>query len=114
MFYLSVALLLLSAGLVVVDAVITKGGLSRGFHETNPVLAAVVGKLGTKGLLATRLVALILLLLLFLILNPWEWILFSSTFLVVMAVVVWIGISKLKHEPQQLPPEAPKSDENSN
>jgi len=114
MLYLSVALFLLSAGLVVSDALITKGGLGRGFRERNPVLASVVGKFGMKGLLATRLVALMILFLLFLILNPWEWILFSSTFLVVMAVVVWIGISKLKHEPQQLPPRATESDEKSN
>jgi len=111
MFYLSVVLLLLSAGPVVGDALITKGGLRRGFRETNPILASVVDKFGIKGLLATRLVALISLLLLFLILNPWEWFLLSSTFLGVMAVVIWIGINKLKHEPQQLPPGSAECEE---
>ena len=111
MFYLSVALLLLSVGLVVGDALITKGGLSRGFRERNPIIAFVLGKFGMKGLLATRLFALISLLVLFVILQPWEWILFSSTFLAVMAVVVWIGIGKLKHEqPQRLPLGSAESD----
>lgn len=95
MFYLSVALLLLCAALVVGDALITKSGLSKGFRERNPALAFVLGKFGMKGLLATRLGALVSLLLLFLILNPWEWFLFSSTFIGVMAVVIWVGIRVL-------------------
>jgi hypothetical protein len=102
MFYLSVALLLLSMGLVLGDALITKSGLSRGFRETNPVLAFVLGKFRMKGLLVTRLIALMLLFVLFLILNSWEWILFSSICLGVMTVVICVGISKLKHEPQRV------------
>lgn len=102
MFYLSGVLLLLSASLVVGDALITKSGLSLGSRETNPVQAFVLGKFGMMGLLATRLLALMLLLLLFVLLNPWEWILFASTFLVVMVVVIWLNIRKLRHEPQKL------------
>ena len=96
MFYLSSSLLFSSAGLVLGDGMITTRGLGASFPETNPVLARVIGKLGVKGLWTTRLVALFCLFLLFLILSAWEWIEFSSVFVVVMSYVVARGVLKLK------------------
>lgn len=92
---LSMALFLLSAGLIAVDGIVTWQGLSRGFHETNPVLRLFLQKFGTTGLAVTRIAAIAFLFLLFLFLETWEWILFSTIFLVVMGCVVLVNVRKL-------------------
>jgi hypothetical protein len=90
----SVALLLLSTSLVLFDAMVTWRGRSKGFHEANPVLRYLLNRFGSKGFVITRITAAGLLLLLFRLLDPWIWILFSSTFSAVMAYVVLIGMKK--------------------
>ena len=93
-----------SAGLVLADGIITTHGLSLGLHEINPILTRVIGKLGLRGLWATRFVALFCLYLLFLILTPLVWIAFGSAFVVVMAYVVARGVRKLKRRTLQRTP----------
>jgi len=91
------ALLLISVGLLLCDGLITERGLRMGLPERNPVLASVVGRFGLKGLWATRFLALICLVLLFLILYAWLWVAFSSIFIAVMLCTVWRGGGKLRH-----------------
>lgn len=93
---MSAVLLLLSMSLVLVDAIITKRGLKRGFREANPILRYFLNRFGSIGFAMTRIVALVLLLLLFELLDTSEWILFSSTFLAVMGYVVLAGVKKTR------------------
>ena len=92
--FVSAVLLLLSMSFVLVDAIVTRRGLNRGFHEANPVLRYLLKRLGSIGLATTRIVAIVLLILLFELLETWEWILFSSIFLAVMGYVVLVGVKK--------------------
>lgn len=91
---MSAVLLLLSTSLVLVDATVTWQGLNKGFRETNPIMRYFLERFGSTGLAAARIVAPGLLLLLFGLLDSWEWILFSSTFLAVMGYVVLAGVKK--------------------
>lgn len=93
---MSAVLLLLSMSLVLVDAIITKRGLKRGFREANPILRYFLNRFGSIGFAMTRIVALVLLLLLFELLDTSEWILFSSTFLAVMGYAVLAGVKKTR------------------
>jgi hypothetical protein len=95
MMIVSVALLLLSTSLVLLDAMVTWRGRSEGFREVNPVLRYLLNRFGSKGFVITRITAGGLLLLLFWLLDPWVWILFSSTFSAVMGCVVLTGIKRI-------------------
>ena len=87
-------LLLLSLSLVTVDAIVTKVGLKKGLHETNPILRWLLN-FGTAGLASTRIAALVILLILFWFLDPCEWVLFGSTFSAVMGYVVFTDVRKI-------------------
>jgi hypothetical protein len=78
--------------LVLVDAIVTRRGLNNGFREANPIMRYFLERFGSTRLAAARIVALSLLL--FGLLDSWEWILFSSTFLAVMGYVVLAGVKK--------------------
>jgi hypothetical protein len=91
---ISVALLLLSMSLVLLDATVTWRGWGKGFHEVNPVLRYLLNRFGPRGFVTARITAVGLLLLLFWLLDPWVWILFSSTFSAVMGCVVLTGIKR--------------------
>jgi hypothetical protein len=88
-------LCLLSATLVLADTVVTREGLRRGFREVNPILGYFRKKFGSVGLAAGRLAALGLILLVCGLLDPWEWVLFSSIFSAVMAFVVSANVKKI-------------------
>ena len=88
-------LLFLSMGLILADAVVTRRGLSRGFPEVNPILRYFLERYGLAGLAMTRVAAFMLMLILFWILEPWEWILFSVIFSAVMGYVVLVGAWKV-------------------
>ena len=103
----STALLLLSMGLILADTILTRRGLSRGLPEVNPIVRYVLEKLGSTGFAMTRLAALIFLLILFWIIDPWKWIIFASTFSAVMGYVVLVGVRNLmvpRAEPVVLTP----------
>lgn len=91
----STMLCLLSVTLVLADTVVTREGLRRGFHEVNPILGCFLKKFGSVGLAAARVAALGLILLVCALLDPWEWVLFSSTFSAVMAFVVLADVKKI-------------------
>ena len=91
-------LLPISVALIFCDGLITERGLRMGLLERNPVLASVVGRFGLKGLWGTRFLAVICLLLLFLILDAWLWVAFSSIFIAVMLCTVWRGANKLRND----------------
>jgi len=91
----STVLLLLSMGLILADTILSRRGLSRGFPEVNPILRHILEKFGSTGFAITRVAALMLLLILFRILDPWEWITLSSAFSAVMGYVTLTGVRKL-------------------
>jgi hypothetical protein len=89
-------LLLLAVALILLDAIVTKIGLDKGFTERNLILRWFLAKFGPAGLLVTRIVALGLLLLLFNLLDQREWLPFSITFSSVMVYVLLTGIKKTR------------------
>jgi hypothetical protein len=88
------ALLLLAVALVWEDARLTWRGLARGHSERNPILRPLIMRFGSTGLIAARILATALLLLLFALLNPSEWLLFSVPFVLVMGYVVLTNIKR--------------------
>ena len=93
--YVSSALLFLSSGLIVVDAMITKLGLSKGLYEVNPILRILLDRFGSVGLAATRIVAVVFLVFLYSVLDPWVWLIFGAMFTIVVLCVVSVGVRNL-------------------
>jgi len=81
--------------LVSCDAIVTKIGLDKGFTERNLILKWFLAKFGPAGLIVTRIAAVGLLLFLFSLLDPQEWLLFSIIFSTVMVYVLLTGIKKI-------------------
>jgi hypothetical protein len=91
---ISLILLTFSSTLIMVDGIITWRGVGLGLREVNQVLRYLLRRFGVWGLVMTRLVSLALLIALFKVLEGWEWILFSSTFSIVMSYVILNGFKK--------------------
>jgi hypothetical protein len=91
---LDFALLLVALGLVWVDAIVTKMGLGLGFGERNPVLRSFIKTFGLTGLMATRTLASVLLLFLFVVLNQLEWLLLAIPFTLIMGCVVLMNLKR--------------------
>jgi hypothetical protein len=83
--------LLLAVTLIWVDAIVTKRGLDKGLSERNPILRSFNKKFGLGGLMATRILASALLLLLFTVLNQLGWLLLSIPFISIMSCVIVIN-----------------------
>lgn len=82
------AILIVCSALMVADGLVTWWGTRSGLRELNPFLRQVLSKSGPMGLLATRAAALGLLLLLFNLLSTGIWIIFSSTFAIILGLIV--------------------------
>ncbi len=87
-------MLLASLCLLLVDALITTGGIRRGIQELNPVLRRILRRFGLIGFVVSRVLAVVCLLILFGILDEWSWMLFSTIFSVIMAMVVVVGLRR--------------------
>ena len=94
-------LFLSSVALVMIDAIVTLVGWHKGLREANPFLRFIMLRFGTMGLIASRIVALVLLAVLFKITEVLEWLLFSGTFLVLMGGTVLVGIRNLRNAAKQ-------------
>ena len=82
--------------LTVADGLVTWWGTRNGLRELNPFLRRVLRLGGWKGLLVVRVAALGLLLLLFNLLSVWLWILFGSTFSILIGLIVSYDLWKLR------------------
>lgn len=96
MIAMSLTILLVCSALTVGDGVATWWGARNGLMELNPFLRHIMKKRGSIGLLATRAVALGLLLLLFDILGAELWIFFGSTFSLLLGLVLLNDLRKLR------------------
>jgi hypothetical protein len=88
------ALLFVALGLVWVDAIVTRRGLGRGLRERNQVLRSFIKTFGPRGLTVTRILASMLLLFLFAVLNQFEWLLLAIPFILIMGCVVLMNLKK--------------------
>jgi hypothetical protein len=89
-------LLFVALGLVWVDAIVTKRGLGLGFGERNPVLRSFIKTFGLTGLTVTRILASVLLLFLFAVLNQLEWLLLAIPFTLIMGCVVLMNLKRTR------------------
>jgi hypothetical protein len=87
-------LLFVALGLVWVDAIVTRRGLGRGLRERSPVLRSFIKTFGPRGLMVTRILASMLLLFLFAVLNQFEWLLLAIPFILIMGCVVLMNLKR--------------------
>jgi hypothetical protein len=87
-------LLFVALGLVWVDAIVTRRGLGRGLRERSPVLRSFINTFGLKGLTGTGILASMLLLFLFAVLNQLEWLLLTIPFTSIMGCVVLMNLKR--------------------
>jgi hypothetical protein len=88
------ALLFAAVALVWVDAIVTRRGLERGLSERNPILRSFIKKFGLRGLMATKILASVLLLFLFAVLNQLGWLLLTIPFTLIMGCVVLMNLKR--------------------
>jgi hypothetical protein len=90
------ALLFAAVALVWVDAIVTRRGLERGLSERNPILRSFIKKFGLTGLMVTRILASVLLLFLFVVLNQLGWLLLAIPFTLIMGCVVLMNLKRTR------------------